>query len=374
MAGIAYTREEVLGLTPSRLETLADLTAAAAMVARGEVAAVGSPLVERREAEALREALWAEAFLAENGIGDDNLRALYATNPEHELTVRHLIVLSARYETDETRAAARAKAERALERIRAGEPFPDVAAEVSEEPGAEGRQGLLQPGRRRAWVDEFWNAASGLEVGAVSEVVETQYGFHVLRLEGRDTVPFREVRDRVALDAARMAAGGGPPREAPPLPEGFAAAEGLDGLSDESAPAASFDGGGLTLGQILDHAAPAPPREWAPVRDGAPGARAAAAEDAARWAALRARAEVSGAAMSPGWRAAAESEWAAEVNGWAGVLGFRAGMGDEALKAGALAALSATGQAAQLARDAVTERRGLLERHYGRAVSGSPAP
>ncbi|HSG48319.1 MAG TPA: peptidylprolyl isomerase, partial [Longimicrobiales bacterium] len=204
VAGIPYTRDEILGLTPSRQESLWELTALAAAVSRGEVDEVGAPLVRRREADHLWERLQAERILREGGVSDENLEALYATNPEHELTVRHLIVLSARYETDERRAEARAKAERALQRIRGGEPFPDVAAEVSEEPGAEGRQGLLEPGRRGAWVDEFWNAASALEVGGISGVVETRYGFHVLRLEGRATVPFAEVRDRVAMEAARM--------------------------------------------------------------------------------------------------------------------------------------------------------------------------
>jgi hypothetical protein len=368
-AGVAYAREQVLGLTPSRLAALADLTAAAVMVARGHEEAVGAPLRARQEADHLWERVQAEARLAENGVGDANLQAMYATRPEYELTVRHLIVLSARYETDATRADARAKAERALERIRAGEPFPDVAAEVSEEPGAEGRQGLLEPGRRGAWVNEFWDAASALEVGAVSDVVETQYGFHVLRLEDRQEVPFEEVRDRVAMDAARLM---GPLQGSvtlAPLPPGFAPADGVDALEGESAAAATIGGGAVTLGAVLDYAATLEPARWRAVLDGEPGARDAAARDAARARWVGIRADDAGIAPDPARAGEIQEAWSGEVLSWAAAFGFRPGLPDEAIREAALAALSTTGQSAQLARDAITARRGLLERRYGTPVT-----
>jgi len=364
VAGIAYTREEVLGLTPSRLESLAELTALAAAVSRDEVAALGAPLLRRQEADHLWERLQAERILQEAAVTDENLAALYATNPEHELTVRHLIVMSARYETDERRAEARAKAERALERIRSGEPFPEVAAEVSEEPGAEGRQGLLEPGRRGAWVDEFWNAATALEVGGISGVVETQYGFHVLRLEGRAPVPFPEVRDRVAMEAARMMGTVEASVDRAPLPEGFALAPELASLTDPGATVATFQGGEVTLDELLDHAATLDARTWTAVRDGTGRARAVVAESAARVQAVRAEAAAEGIQADPAWREAAEEAWAGEVQRWADALGLRAGMGPEGIKAAALAALSATGQLPQLTRDQVHDRGGLLARFY----------
>lgn len=364
VAGIAYSREEILGLTPSRQESLRDLTALAAAVSRDEVVAVGAPLFRRQEADHLWERLQAERILREAAVSDENLAALYATNPEHELTVRHLIVMSARYETDEKRAEARAKAERALQRIRGGEPFPDVAAEVSEEPGAEGRQGLLEPGRRGAWVDEFWNAASALEVGGISGVVETQYGFHVLRLEGRGTVPFSEVRDRVAMEAARMMGTVESAADRAPLPEGFVLAAGLDTLGESGAVAATFQRGDITLDQLLDHAATLDARTWAAVRDGTGRARGVVAEAAARAEGVRAAAAAEDIEADPAWRAEAEEAWAAEVQRWADAFGFRSGMGAEGIKAAALAALSATGQLSQLTRDQVRDRRGLLERYY----------
>src|SRR5690606_13003901 len=61
-----------------------------------------------------------------------------------------------------------------------------------EEPGAARRGGLLQPGREGSWVAPFWLAAVALEPGEVSDVVETEYGYHVLKLESREPLPFSE--------------------------------------------------------------------------------------------------------------------------------------------------------------------------------------
>lgn len=373
VAGIGYTEEELLGLTPSRRAALAELTALAAAVDREAVDALGRPLLEKAATDRLWERLQAREILAREGVEEAVLEARYTSNPEHELTVRHLIVLSARYEGEATRAQARAKAERALERIRAGEPFPEVAAEVSEEPGAEGREGLLQPGRRGAWVDEFWNAASALEVGEISGVVETQYGFHVLRLEGRQVVPFAEVRDRVALEVARLIAPVSGDAATAPVPEGITRSEALAG-DDESAVLATFQGGEVTLGHLLELAATLPPSRWDAVRNGTGTARQELLDEAARRAGVRVRAREAGLEPDPAAEAARLEEWRGRAQQWAGVLGFRPGMGAEGTKAAALAALSATGQMPQLTRDEVARIRGLLERWVGRSLSAPPAP
>jgi hypothetical protein len=92
-----------------------------------------------------------------------------------------------------------------MESLRGGADFAVTAAELSEEPGAEGRQGLLTPGREGSWVPEFWAAALALQPGEISPVTETQYGYHILRLEDRSVVPFNEARSvQARLVAARV--------------------------------------------------------------------------------------------------------------------------------------------------------------------------
>lgn len=53
-------------------------------------------------------------------------------------------------------------------------------------------------------MSEFWNAALAREVGEISPVVETQYGFHVLRVERREIVSFEEARPNVVLEVASL--------------------------------------------------------------------------------------------------------------------------------------------------------------------------
>ena len=312
----------------------------------------------------------AQLILDSLEVGEEALRARYETDPELELTVRHLLVFSARFETEETRARAREKAESALARIRAGEPFPQVAAEVSEEPGAESREGLLQPGREGSWVSEFWNAALALPEGGVSPVVETQYGFHVLRLEARETVPFEEARNQVLLDAVDMLGSGGRGPAVEALP-GFSLGD-QDTLAErvalgtpEGDTVAAWDGGVLTLGQLMDHLVTLEAREYETLDDPArPSSLESAVVDAAVSVDSERRAVDRGLAVDPVYDAELRRRWSDTWGAWAQTLGFAAGVGVEEVKQEALRALTTTGQNASLARDAVHTRSPLLHRAY----------
>jgi hypothetical protein len=204
VADVTFTEAELLGLSESRRIQLAEITAFGLATARDELPVKLAPILEEANAAALLRQFAAERVLVDAGVDDEQLRAHYLTNPKLELTVRHVLFFSERWRPAPHRAAARKKAVSAIARLEAGEEFPEVAAELSEEPGAEGRQGLLQPGREGSWVSEFWTAAFALEPGEISPVTETQYGFHVLRLEDRQIVSFEEARPTVAAEVAEL--------------------------------------------------------------------------------------------------------------------------------------------------------------------------
>lgn len=201
---LVWSPNELLGLSDARRLQLGELAALGMAIADGNAMEVLDPAiqVELNSAWITQAAL--ESYVRDMGAGDDQLRVAYAAAPEWELTVRHVLFFSERFQATDHRANARSKAEAALVRLRSGEPFPEIAAELSEEPGAEGRQGLLTPGREGAWVPEFWSAAVALDVGDISPVTETQYGYHVLRLENRQIVPFSEARARVVRRLASL--------------------------------------------------------------------------------------------------------------------------------------------------------------------------
>ena len=304
---VSYTEDQLLGLTPARRATLAHLTALGLAVADSSFMELGAPLVGRWEEDRLLEVLAAELVLEKHGVGDDVLEARYLTDPAWELTVRHILFFSERWRTGAERDAARAKAERALEQLRAGADFAETAATLSEEPGAVGRQGLLTPGREGSWVPEFWTAALALEPGQVSPVTETQYGFHILRLEYRAVVPFAEARSRLARQVA-------------------------DRLEDPRA----------VLQAWRDAQAAADPR------------RDAALEEARR----------RGLSVTEEERAQLARRWDDTVYRWTSALGFTYGAGPAAVAQAALAALARTAQGAVIARDEVDAHAELFRTRY----------
>ena len=155
-------------------------------------------------------------LLETRGIEARNLydeRSSVYDAPE-EVRARHILFRVDVDAGEETEKEAREKAELALARLADDETFADLAAELSDDVGSRESGGDLGFFTRGRMVKPFDDAAFALAAGETSELVRTDFGFHIIRVEERKEAvlrAFEEVSDELAeellrLDAARSSA------------------------------------------------------------------------------------------------------------------------------------------------------------------------
>jgi peptidyl-prolyl cis-trans isomerase C len=96
--------------------------------------------------------------------------------------------------------AAKAKAEEVDAKAKKGDDFAALAKEFSQDPGSAQNGGDLGFFSKGQMVPEFEKAAWGLKKGEVSDVVQTDYGFHVIKVTDRRAegyAPIEEVRPQI---------------------------------------------------------------------------------------------------------------------------------------------------------------------------------
>ena len=102
---------------------------------------------------------------------------------ERPATISFLQVVLRPVASDSARATARARLEEAMKELAAGADFETVARKYTDEPGGKERGGDLGWFRSGAMVREFDEMAFALRPGQVSPIIETAFGFHIIKLE-----------------------------------------------------------------------------------------------------------------------------------------------------------------------------------------------
>jgi peptidyl-prolyl cis-trans isomerase D len=136
-------------------------------------------------------------------VPEEDLRKYYAENASRysvaeERRARHILIKADKDAAPDVKQKAKARAEALLAEARkTPAAFAELAKKNSDDPGSAVQGGDLDFFGRGAMVKPFEDAAFAMKPGEISNVVESDFGFHVIKLEavrGGDKKPFEAVR------------------------------------------------------------------------------------------------------------------------------------------------------------------------------------
>jgi len=149
-------------------------------------------------------------------VTEADARAYYDQNKsrfgqDEQRRASHILLTAGEGGSAKDKAGAKKKAEELLARLRSNPTeFDKLARENSKDPGSAASGGDLGWFGRGMMVKPFEDAAFSLKEGQISDVVESDFGYHIVRVtgvRGAQTKPFDEVRAPIEADLKRQAAG-----------------------------------------------------------------------------------------------------------------------------------------------------------------------
>ncbi len=148
-------------------------------------------------------------------LSADDVRTYYEQNKSRYTTpeerrASHILINLDPSASAEDKASARKKADELLSQLRGGADFAALARANSQDPGSAIKGGDLGFFQRDTMVKPFADAAFALKEGALSEVVESDFGLHLIKLTGIKPgaiKPFEEVRTNIESELRKQQAG-----------------------------------------------------------------------------------------------------------------------------------------------------------------------
>jgi peptidyl-prolyl cis-trans isomerase D len=143
-------------------------------------------------------------------VPEEQLRQMYMQQQdrfrtEERVRARHILIKTIDKPQNEIPALEK-KAQDLLKQLRSGADFAELARKNSEDPGSASKGGDLDWITRGQTVPEFEKAAFSLKPKEISDIVKTQYGFHIIQVLEHQQArvrPFEEVREELAAEAKR---------------------------------------------------------------------------------------------------------------------------------------------------------------------------
>ncbi|MCZ8523703.1 MULTISPECIES: peptidylprolyl isomerase [Paenibacillus] len=146
----------------------------------------------------------------ENKVSEADLKTAYDTSLQTDAaayttaTVSHILVglKDTATQKDRTKEDALKRAQEVKGKLDAGGDFAALAKEYSDDPGSKEQGGKYENASVSQWVPEFKKAAVELPIGKISDPVETEYGYHVMKVDSRASKTFDEVKPQLKSSAA----------------------------------------------------------------------------------------------------------------------------------------------------------------------------
>jgi peptidyl-prolyl cis-trans isomerase D len=144
-------------------------------------------------------------------IPDAELRAVYAGSMDNfrmpeRVKARHILIKT-QGKSDAEKKQALAKAQDLLKQLKAGADFTQLAQKNSEDSSNAPKGGDLGWFVRGQMVPEFDKAAFALKSGDMSDIVNTEFGYHIIKVDEKENArvkPFEEVKAQLAAEVKKQ--------------------------------------------------------------------------------------------------------------------------------------------------------------------------
>jgi peptidyl-prolyl cis-trans isomerase C len=138
-------------------------------------------------------------------VQPDDVNTFYQQNPDkfqqpERVRASHILIRTEENADAKAKDAAKAKATDLLKQVKAGKDFAELAKQHSQDPGSAVQGGDLGFFQQGQMVGAFERAAFALKPGEVSDIVETPFGFHIIKMAEKQaarTVPIEEVKPQI---------------------------------------------------------------------------------------------------------------------------------------------------------------------------------
>jgi peptidyl-prolyl cis-trans isomerase C len=170
-----------------------------------EINLTESEIQSRIEKGLAIEALVNREVVAKIEIDEAEKKAFYDNNPQffrqpEQIKASHILIKVEAPADESQKKAAKQKIEMVQQKLEAGGDFGELAKEYSEGP-SNVKGGDLGFFGRGQMVKPFEDAAFALEPGETSDIVETQFGYHLITVTEKQperTIAYEEVQDKIA--------------------------------------------------------------------------------------------------------------------------------------------------------------------------------